>query len=179
MAVEQLDHRRLLSVNFTGNVATDFPATESPGVVIFNSSNTPRPDHVAHHPVAVLKSHQDLGLRHLGNPRVVRRRDDTLSVGLNQPPADPSNPSSGSVIAGDADDNGNAGNVNPAVLALDPLFTEFPALEGEDIQMAAFLDLRPDAGRARHRRRILANPAPAPTQHVALALTQSLGAETL
>ena len=41
VAVEQLDHRRLLSVNFTGNVATDFPATESPGVVIFNSSNTP------------------------------------------------------------------------------------------------------------------------------------------
>ena len=39
--VEQLDHRQLLSVNFTGNVATDFPATESPGVVIFNSSNTP------------------------------------------------------------------------------------------------------------------------------------------
>ena len=37
--VEQLDHRRLLSVNFSGNVATDFPAT-SPGVVIFNSSNT-------------------------------------------------------------------------------------------------------------------------------------------
>src|ERR1700733_11781451 len=41
VAVEQLDHRRLLSVNFTGNVATDFPATTSPGVVIFNSSNTP------------------------------------------------------------------------------------------------------------------------------------------
>ena len=28
VAVEQLDHRQLLSVNFTGNVATDFPATE-------------------------------------------------------------------------------------------------------------------------------------------------------
>ena len=39
--VEQLDHRQLLSVNFTGNVATDFPATTQPGVVIFDSSNTP------------------------------------------------------------------------------------------------------------------------------------------
>src|SRR5580704_6104053 len=43
VALEQLDHRRLLSVNFTGNVATDFPATESPGVVIFNASNSTTP----------------------------------------------------------------------------------------------------------------------------------------
>ena len=40
VGVEQLDHRQLLSVNFTGNVPIDFPATQSPGVVIFNSSNT-------------------------------------------------------------------------------------------------------------------------------------------
>ena len=40
VAVEQLDHRQLLSVNFTGNVAIDFPATSQPGVVIFNSTNT-------------------------------------------------------------------------------------------------------------------------------------------
>ena len=45
------------------------------------------------------------------------------------------------MIAGDADDNGNTGNVNPAVLAIDPFFTEFPALEGENIEMYSFLDL--------------------------------------
>ncbi len=39
--VEQLDHRQLLSVNFTGNVPDDFPATQSPGVVVLplNLSN--------------------------------------------------------------------------------------------------------------------------------------------
>src|SRR6516225_1731998 len=45
VAVEQLDHRQLLSVNFTGNVVTDFPTTQKPGVVIFNSSNTPNIQH--------------------------------------------------------------------------------------------------------------------------------------
>ena len=34
VTVEQLDHRQLLSVNFTGNVPVDFPASESPGVVV-------------------------------------------------------------------------------------------------------------------------------------------------
>ena len=31
IALEHLDHRPLTSVNFTGNVVTDFPATTSPG----------------------------------------------------------------------------------------------------------------------------------------------------
>ncbi len=44
------------------------------------------------------------------------------------------------MIAGDADDNGDAGTVNPAVTAVDPLFTDFYALGGSD-EMAAFLDL--------------------------------------
>src|SRR3954447_10073898 len=34
IAMEQLDHRQLLSVNFTGNVPIDFPATQVPGVVV-------------------------------------------------------------------------------------------------------------------------------------------------
>ena len=34
VAMEQLDHRQLLAVNFTGNVLTDFPATTNPGVVV-------------------------------------------------------------------------------------------------------------------------------------------------
>ncbi len=67
--------------------------------------------------------------------------DDTLSIGFEQPPANTPSDPTGPVIAGDADDNGNAGNVNPAVLALDPFFTEYPALEGQDIEMYSFLDL--------------------------------------
>ena len=60
------------------------------------------------------------------------QRTTRCRIGLNQPPANPSNPSSGSVIAGDGDDNGNAGTVNPAVTAIDPLFTEFYALGGPE-----------------------------------------------
>jgi hypothetical protein len=141
VTVEQLDHRRLLSVNFTGNVTTDFPATTSPGVVIFNASNSKTPITLPIIPAPFASLIKTSGYA-ISEIRVsYDSTDDTLSVGFNQPPSDPTNPSSGPVIAGDADNNGNAGNVNPAVLALDPFFNEFPALEGQDIQMAAFLDL--------------------------------------
>jgi hypothetical protein len=138
VAVEQLDHRQLLSVNFTGNVAVDFPATSVPGVVIFNSSNTPGitppiipPNlssliHVSGFDISEIRVSYDAA-------------DDTLSVGFNQPPSgNPGQP--GSVIAGDADDNGDAGTVNPAVEAAAPGFTEFYAMGGSQT-MAAFLDL--------------------------------------
>ena len=41
LAMEQLDHRQLMAVNFTGNVPIDFPATQSPGVVVIPSPTTP------------------------------------------------------------------------------------------------------------------------------------------
>jgi hypothetical protein len=139
LAIEQLDHRQLLSVTFTGNVAIDFPATAQPGVVVFNGSNTPNIQHpiippylqplipVSGFDISEIRVSYDAGT-------------DTLSVGLNQPPSNPNNPASGPVIAGDADDNGTAGTVNPAVEAADPGFTEFYALGGGET-MAAFLDL--------------------------------------
>ncbi len=137
--VEQLDHRQLLSVNFTGNVATDFAATTSPGVVIFNSSTTPGIQHPIIPPY--LQPLIPVSGFDLSEIRVsYDAADDTLSVGLNQPPSNPADPSSPPVIAGDADDNGTAGTVNPAVEAADPGFTEFYALGGSDT-MAAFLDL--------------------------------------
>jgi hypothetical protein len=139
VTVEQLDHRQLLSVNFTGNVATDFPATTNPGVVIFNSSNTPGIQHPIIPPF--LQPLIPVSGFDLSEIRVsYDATDDTLSIGLNQPPSNPANPASGPVIAGDADDNGNAGTVNPAVATADPGFTEFFALGGSDT-MAAFLDL--------------------------------------
>jgi len=181
MAVEQLDHRQLLSVNFTGNVATDFLATTSPttrfptGVVLFNSSNTPgivTPDTMFYNPpftsepLIPTSGYAISGIAVSYDPA-----DDTLSVGFEQPPADtPSNPT-GDVIAGDADDNGNAGNVNPAVTAL-PYgfsFTEYPALEGQGIEMYAFLDLgntgTPDvvAGFSPNQPPLPSNMAPSPS----------------
>ncbi len=137
IAVEQLDHRQLLSVNFTGNVAIDFPATTQPGVVIFNSSNTPD----IQHPIipANLSSLIPVSGFDISEIRVsYDSATDTLDVGFNQPPA---NGISGeSVIAGDADDNGDSGTVNPAVTALYPLFQNPPAMGGSQT-MAAFLDL--------------------------------------
>ena len=135
--VEQLDHRRLLSINFTGNVATDFPATEQPGVVVFNSSNTPNIQHPIIPPN--LQPYIHVSGFDISEIRVsYDSTNDTLFVGFNQPPSgNPGQP--GPVIAGDADDNGSAGTVNPAVEAAAPGFTEFPALGGPE-QMAAFLD---------------------------------------
>jgi hypothetical protein len=65
--------------------------------------------------------------------------DDTLSIGLNGPPASPT--TTQSVIAGDADDNGNSGTVNPNVTAVEPSFQDFPDFGGSEFE-GAFLDLR-------------------------------------
>jgi len=143
IAVEQLDHRQLLSVNFTGNVAIDFPATEQPGVVIFNSSNTPN----IQHPIIPPNLQPLIPVSGFDISEIRVSYDattDTLSVGLNQPPANIPTDPSGPVIAGDADDNGNAGTVNPAVAAAAPGFTEFYALGGAE-QMAASLFLSPSS----------------------------------
>jgi hypothetical protein len=43
--VEQQHHRQLPGVNFSGNVAIDFPATEQPGVVSTNGEIEVDPDH--------------------------------------------------------------------------------------------------------------------------------------
>src|SRR5205823_14853113 len=117
--------------------ATDFPATQQPGVVVFNSSNTPNIQHPIIPPN--LQPYINVSGFDLSEIRVsYDSTTDILSVGLNQPPSgNPGQP--GPVIAGDADDNGNAGTVNPAVEAAAPGFTEFPALGGPE-QMAAFLD---------------------------------------
>jgi hypothetical protein len=57
--------------------------------------------------------------------------DDTLSIGLDQPLSQqPGQP--GEVIAGDADNNGNDGTVNPAVTAIFPTFEDFPQYGGSE-----------------------------------------------
>lgn len=136
--MEQLDHRQLLSVNFTGNVTTDFPASQSPGVVVL--PDNPNVEHPGIPP--------DLqGLVHVSGFDVTGVRvsydsqTDVLSIGLDQPPSgNPGQP--GEVIAGDADNNGNDGTTNPAVqAAVAPTpFTDFPDFGGSE-HMGAFLDL--------------------------------------
>jgi hypothetical protein len=151
IAVEQLDHRQLLSVNFTGNVTNDFLATKRPGVVVISSLNTK----VSHpqFPIAPpayaipLKNDVQLSGFDLSEIRVsYDKADDTLSIGLNQPP-NPKNPPN-SVIAADADNNGNSGVVGSVVSNLAMMFgqnfQEWPGLGGPQ-EMAAFLSLNPAA----------------------------------
>ena len=134
--LEQLDHRRLLSVNFTGNVPIDFPVTQTPGVVVL--PDNPSVVHPFIAPVLqpyVFKSGfdiQDIAVSYTPS-------DDTLSVGINGPPA--SATSTEAVIAGDADDNGNSGTVNPNVLAVEPSFQDFPDFGGSEYE-GIFLDLK-------------------------------------
>lgn len=62
---------------------------------------------------------------------------DTLYMGINQPAS--GNAGQGEVIAGDSDDNGNSGTVNPAVLAVDPFFQDPPDMQSSKY-MGTFLD---------------------------------------
>jgi hypothetical protein len=139
VALEQLDHRRLLSVNFTGNVATDFPATQIPGVVVI--PDNPSVVHPLVPPIIsplVKVSGLDISGIRLSYDAV----DDILSVGLEQPLSQqPLHP--GPVIAGDTDNNGNSATVDPLVQSLEPQFKDFADLGGSET-MGAFLSLTPD-----------------------------------
>jgi hypothetical protein len=138
VSMEQLDHRQLLSVNFTGNVATDFPASTTPGVVVVTDPNNVQPS-IAPQIASIVKvsgfAVSDLRVSY-------DQTDDTLSIGFDGPPSDPANASSHQVIAGDADNNGNDGTVNPALLAV-PNFSSFKdnVQFGGSEAMAAVLDL--------------------------------------
>lgn len=113
VAVEQLDHRQLLTVNFTGNVLTDFPASESPGVVVLNKP-VGNPDLTEATPPAALASIVPVSGFNISDIRVsYDSADDTLSIGFDQPASGLAN--QGEVIAGDADDNGSSSTVNPNV----------------------------------------------------------------
>lgn len=136
VALEHLDHRQLLSVNFTGNVPTDFPATMTPGVVVIPDNPSVQHPQIAPSikPIVKVSGFDINGIRVSYDST-----DDTLSIGLQQPDSQqPGRP--GSVIASDADNNGDAGTVDPAVVAAEPGFQEFFGLQGPQ-QMGAFLDL--------------------------------------
>jgi hypothetical protein len=78
--MEQLDHRQLPSVNFTGNVPIDFPATQVPDVVVL--PDNPLVQHPAIAPIVNVSGFDISGIRVSYSPY-----DDTLSIGLDQPHA--------------------------------------------------------------------------------------------
>ena len=124
IAMEQLDNGQLLSVNFTGVVPTDFPATQVPGVVTifpdFTNPATSEPVFSTVPPGPQLQNIIKVTGFNIQDIRVTYTPDDdTLSLGIDQPQ---SINQPGEVIAGDSDNNGDWGTVNPAVLALDPTF---------------------------------------------------------
>lgn len=137
VSVEQLDHRQLLSVNFTGNVATDFPATTVPGVVVIKDN----PD-VTHPTIApdLQPAIKVAGVDISGIRVSYTAGDDTLSIGLEQPLSQQTT-HPGPVIAGDVDNNGNDGTVGQEVLDLRPSFQDYPNFGGSEY-MGAFLDLK-------------------------------------
>lgn len=138
--MECLDHRQLLSVNFTGNVPTDFPVSTSPGVVVLQDPNNKVPD-IANDLQPIVKVS---GLQ-INDIRVsYSSADDTLSIGIDGPLSQQVG-QPGQVIAGDVDNNGNDGTVNPAITALPgrEQFKDFPNFGGSET-MGVFLDLNND-----------------------------------
>lgn len=138
VSMEQLDHRQLLSVDFTGIVATDFPVSMVPGVVVLpdNPSVTHPSISPALLPVVKVSGFDINGIR-----VSYSAARDTLSIGLEQPLSQQAG-QPGPVIAGDADNNGNDGTVNPAVTAIAGAgFQDFAQFGGSE-SMGAFLDLK-------------------------------------
>lgn len=145
VAMEQLDHRQLLAVNFTGNVLVDFPATRNPGVVVLpDNPNVQHPDFPPNNLLRdqILVSGFDIN----GIRLTYDSADDTLNIGIQQP--DNQRGTGQMVIAGDADNNGNSGTVNPIISdgqggGIEPGFQD-PADLGASETMAAFFDLNND-----------------------------------
>ncbi len=153
VSMEQLDHRQLLSVNFTGNVKVDFPATQQPGVVVIPATAQSA---TATLPSDLASAIEVSGFTLSGIRVSYSASDDVLSIGLDQPPndstTDPNNPgqfqyqpgtSPYSVIAGDADNNGNDGTVSAGGAA--PFDRSTPSTIRRILEMSetmgAFLDL--------------------------------------
>ena len=135
MALECLDHRQLLSVNFTGNAAIDIPATTQPGTVILANNADPNTRH-SQIPADLQSLIKVSGLDINGVRLKYTPNDDILSIAIEQP----DNQKTGQpVLAGDTDNNGDGGTVDPAVKALRPSFLDFPYIGGSET-MGVFLD---------------------------------------
>ena len=112
-----------------------FPLLKVPGVVVL--PDNPLVQHPAIAP-AIAPIVKVSGFDISGIRVSYTAANDTLSIGLDQPPS-LNHP--GEVIAGDADNNGNSGTVNPAVPAVPGFagFEDVPNFNGTE-HMGAFLD---------------------------------------
>ena len=142
--LEQLDHRQLLAVNFTGVAATDFPVTTGPGVQVVigvpvsqggNNTVPLIPPALSTPGLVTVSGYQIDQLR-----VSYTAADDTLNVGVEGPP---NGRDGNQVIAGDADNNGNSGTVDPKVVAVDPGIQD-PADMGGTETYGISLDLNGD-----------------------------------
>lgn len=139
LGLEQLDHRRLMTVNFSGNIAADFPATQSPGVVYLSDPNNQQPiippSYLSVIPVSGFAINQ-IAVNY-------NSTTDTLNVGFLQPlngkPGLDGIPGEYPVIAGDADDNGNNSTTSTAAANLVPAVADNPGISGQEY-MGAFID---------------------------------------
>ncbi len=112
LEMEQLDHRQLLAVNFTGVVATDFSPTNVPGVV---NTGDPANNLKPIIPPSLQGVISVSGFQIDNLALSYSSTTDILSVGVEGPP----NGTTGQqVIAADSDNNGNSGTVNPSVTAI-------------------------------------------------------------
>ena len=126
-AMEQLDHRQLLAVNFTGVAATDFPVTENPGVQVI--ANAPIADGGTNTIPGIpgaLSSVISVSGFQINQLRVsYTQADDTLNVGVEGPL---NGRDTNEVIAADSDNNGNSGTVDPRIgdptTGIDPAFMD-------------------------------------------------------
>ncbi len=138
LIMEQLDHRQLLAVNFTGNVPIDFTAT-TPSVYLNDPGNLQPvipPSYLPVIPVSGFAVDQ-IAVNY-------DQATDTLSIGFLQPlngiPGLNGVPGEFPVIAGDADDNGNNSTTSLAAQALTPPVMDDPAIsEAENFN--AVIDL--------------------------------------
>ncbi|WP_165249847.1 hypothetical protein [Paludisphaera soli] len=127
----------MLSVTFTGNVATDFPATQTPGVVILPDNANVQHPVIGDPALANLVGVSGFDINSL-RVSYSPENNGTLFLGIEQP-ANPNDPLGRPVIASDADNNGNSGTVNPAVSALG-LGVQDPADFGGTEFMGVYLD---------------------------------------
>jgi hypothetical protein len=119
LEMEQLDHRQLLAVNFTGVVTNDFPANGTAGVFYTGDpANNQKPQV----PVNLQPYFTTNGFQIDNIALSYDSTTDILSVGVKGAP-------DGTVagmddIAGDSDNNGNSATVNPNVSAAQAGFTD-------------------------------------------------------
>jgi len=133
---ESLERRDVPAIVFSGNVLSDFPLSASSGAKLLTGGAVDQPIV----PPDLQSVIQTTGFDLEGIALSYDPAGDVLYVGILQPV----NGIDGRrVIAGDADNNLNSATESPAVLAIDPLFTDFADMLSSE-GMGVYFDLNAD-----------------------------------